>query len=62
MNSTLSDRHDDYEPSEADIDMVVEEVTGKPVKPANLAAGMASIRQRIAQLEVEKTKLLGKQN
>ena len=49
---------DDYEPTEADIDMVVEEVTGKPVKPANLAAGIASMRQRIAQLEAEKTKLL----
>jgi len=48
---------DDYEPTEADIDMMVEEITGKPVKPANLAAGVASIRQRIAQLEAEKTRL-----
>ena len=38
--------------------MVVEEATGKPVKPANLAAGIASMRQRIAQLHAEKTKLL----
>ena len=34
------------------------EATGKPVKPANLAAGLASMRQRIAQLEAEKTKLI----
>src|SRR5437899_9615622 len=51
---------DDYQPTGADIDMVVEEVTGKPVKPANLAAGLASMRQRIAQLEAEKAKLLGR--
>jgi len=48
----------DYEPTEADLDMVVEEATGKPVKPVNLAAGIVSMRQRIAQLEAEKTKLL----
>ena len=49
---------DNYEPTEADLDMVVEEATGKPVKPTDLAAGIASIRQRIAQLEAEKAKLL----
>jgi hypothetical protein len=49
---------DDFEPTEADIDMIVEEVAGKPIKPANLAAGIASMRQRIAQLEAEKIKLL----
>jgi len=49
---------DEYELTEADIDMVVEEATGKPVKLANLTAGIASMRQRIAQLEAEKTKLL----
>ena len=38
--------------------MTIEEVTGKPIKPANLAAGIASMRQRIAQLEAEKTRLL----
>jgi len=32
---------DDYQPTEEDIDLVVEEITGKPVKPANLAAGIA---------------------
>jgi hypothetical protein len=40
--------------------MVIEEATGKPVKPTNLAAGIASMRQRIAQLEAEKTKLLNR--
>ena len=54
----MPEQPDDYEPTEADLDMVVEEATGKPVKPANLAAGIASMRQRIAQLEAEKTKLL----
>src|SRR5260221_10445962 len=54
----MTEQPDDYEPTEADIDMVVEETTGKPVKPANLAAGIASMRQRIAQLETEKIRLL----
>jgi hypothetical protein len=49
---------DDFEPTEADIDMIVGEVTGIPVKPADLAAGITSMRQRIAQLEMEKSKLL----
>lgn len=49
---------DDYEPTEADLDLVIEAATGQPVKPASLAAGIASMRQRITQLEAEKTKLL----
>lgn len=53
----MRDQPDDCDPTEADIDMVVEQATGKPVKPANLAAGTASMRERIAQLEAEKTKL-----
>ena len=54
----MPEQHNDCEPTEADIDMVVEEASGKPVKPANLADGITSMRQRIAQLEVEKAKLL----
>jgi hypothetical protein len=54
----MPEQPNDYEPTEADIDMIVEDVTGKRVKPANLAAGIASMRQRVAQLETEKTKLL----
>jgi len=54
----MPEQPEDYEPTETDMDMVIEEATGKPVKPADLAAGIASIRQRIAQLEAEKTKLL----
>ena len=54
----MPEQPDNYEPTEADIDMVIEETTGKPVKPTNLADGIASMRQRIAQLETEKTKLL----
>jgi hypothetical protein len=53
----MRDQPDDYDPTEADVDMVVEQAIGKPVKPANLAAGIASMRQCIAQLEAEKTKL-----
>lgn len=49
---------DHYEPSEADLEMVIEETTGKPVKPASAAAGIASMRQRLKELEVEKAKLL----
>ena len=40
---------DDYEPTEANIDMVVKEVTGEPVKPANLAPDLLSMRLRIVQ-------------
>lgn len=59
MNLTLMpEQPDDYEPTEADIDMVIEETSGKPVKPADLAAGIASMRKRIAQLEAEKIRLL----
>lgn len=56
----MPEQPDDYELTEADIDMVVEETTGKPIKPENLAAGIASMRQRIVQLEAEKTKLLAR--
>jgi predicted nucleic acid-binding Zn-ribbon protein len=58
----MLEQPENYEPTEADIDMIVEDFTGKPVKPANLAAGIASMRQRIAQLEAEKTKLRDRQN
>jgi hypothetical protein len=54
----MKERPDDYEPTEADFDMVIEEVTGKPMKPANLVADIVSMPQRVAQLEAEKTKLL----
>lgn len=54
----MSKPPDNYEPTEADIDMVVEEFTGKPIRPPNLDAGIASMRERIAQLEAEKIKLL----
>ena len=47
-----------YDPTEEDVDMATEEVTGKPIKPENLAAGIASMHRRIAQLEAEKIKLL----
>jgi len=56
--SFMPEPHDNYEPTEEDIDMVVEEVTGKPVKPADLAAGVASMRRRILQLEQLKARLL----
>jgi hypothetical protein len=35
---------DDYEPTGADLDLVIEEATGKPVKQANLASGIDSMR------------------
>ncbi len=49
---------DNYEPSQAELEMIIEETTGKPVKPTDVAAGIASMRQRIAELEAEKSKLL----
>lgn len=54
----MPEQPDDIEPTEADLDLVTEEATGKPIKPENLAAGIVSLRQRIVQLEAEKTKLL----
>jgi len=51
-------RPDDYGLTEQNIDMIVEDVSGKPVKPKNLAEGIASMRWRVAQLEAEKVKLL----
>jgi hypothetical protein len=49
---------DDFDPTEVDLDLIVEGVTGKPVKPANLATGIASMQKRITQLEMEKAKLI----
>lgn len=57
-SQAMPDQPENFEPTEADIDMVIEETTGKPVKPVDLAAGISSMRQRIAQLEAEKIKLL----
>ncbi len=54
----MPEQPDDFEPTEADIDMVIEETTGNPIKPENLAAGITSMQQRIVQLEAAKTKLL----
>lgn len=54
----MPEQPNDFELTEADIDMVLEETTGKLKKPVNLAAGIASMRQRITQLETEKTKML----
>jgi len=42
--------------------MVIEETSGKPVKPASLTDGIASMQQRIGQLEAEKTKLLDRRD
>jgi hypothetical protein len=54
----MTEPSDNYEPTEVDLDLVVEEATGKPVKPANVTAGIVSMRQRITQLEAEKASLL----
>ena len=54
----MSTLRDNYKPTEADLDMVIEDATGKPVKLASLHAGIISMRRRIAQLEAEKAKLL----
>lgn len=54
----MTEPSDNYAPTEADLDLILEDATGKPVKPADLATGIASLRQRITQLEGEKTKLL----
>lgn len=55
----MTEPSDNYDPTEADLDLILEDSTGKPVKPADLANGIASLRQRITQLEGEKAKLLG---
>ena len=53
---------DDFQPTEADLDMILEDVSGKPVKPASLQAGIVSMRQRIAELEATKKRLLNQLN
>lgn len=55
----MTEPSDNCDPTEADLDLILEDATGKPVEPENLAAGIASLQERIAQLEKEKTKLLG---
>jgi len=54
----MPEQPEGQEPTETEIDMVVEEVTGKPLRPANLAVGITSMKQRITQLEADKIKLL----
>lgn len=53
----MPEQPDDFELTEADIDMVTEKATGKPIKPKSVAAGITSMRQHIAELEAEKAKL-----
>lgn len=54
----MPEQPDNYEPTEADLELIAEDVSGKPVKPANLAAGIALMQQRIKELEAGKAKLL----
>lgn len=54
----MPEQPDNYEPTESDIDMIVEEVAGKSVKLADLASSIASLRQRIAGLEAQKANVL----
>ena len=59
-SQSMPQQPDNYESTEADIDMVVEEATGKSVKPANLAEGILSLRQRLVELEAEKSNPLSR--
>lgn len=54
----MPEQPDDYKLTQADIEMIAEDAAGKPVKPENLTAGIASMRQRIAQMEADKAKVL----
>ena len=54
----MTEPSDNYDPTEADLDLVLEDAIGKPGKPENLATGIASMRKRITQLEEEKARLL----
>lgn len=54
----MTEPSDNYDPTEADLDLILENATGKRVKPENLATGIASMQKRIAQLEGEKAKLI----
>lgn len=54
----MSEPSDDLALSETDLDLIVEGLSSTPLKPANLAAGIVSMRKRLAQLEAEKAKLL----
>lgn len=48
----------DISPTEADLEMIMEAASGKPVKPPSLEAGITSMRQRIAELEASKRRML----
>jgi hypothetical protein len=54
----MPEQPDNYNPTETDLDMVIEATTGKPLKPESLAAGIASMRQRINEIEAAKARLL----
>ncbi len=49
---------DDFQPTEADFEMILESVSNTPVKPASLEAGILSMCQRIDELEAAKKRLL----
>ena len=49
---------DKYKPTEADLDLVIEEATGQPLKPKDLVTGIDSLHERIKELEAEKARLL----
>jgi hypothetical protein len=41
----MTEPSDNYDPTDADLDLVLEDTTGKPVKPADLATGIASMQK-----------------
>ena len=54
----MTTQPNDYEPTESYIEMVIEDATGKLLKPENAEAGIASMRRRIAELEAQKSKVI----
>lgn len=54
----MTAQSNDYKPTESDIEMLLEKATGKPLKPEDATAGIASMRQRIAELKRQKAKML----
>lgn len=58
----MPEQPDNLEPTEADIDMVLEEMNGKPVDKGTARANAQTMQERIAQLEAERARLISNSN
>ncbi len=54
----MPEQPDNLEPTEADLDMVLEETTGKPTDKGSTMANIQALEDRIVQLEAERARLI----